>query len=68
MIVNPGKFQATIVDKKKNIHTQEIIELDKKKCVKVKLSVKPLVVQIDANLHIVNICRSAGTQPMLLLV
>ena len=26
MIVNPGKFQAIILDKKKNNHTQEIIK------------------------------------------
>ena len=26
MIVNPGKFQAIILDKKKNNHTQETIK------------------------------------------
>ena len=61
MIVNPGKFQAIILDKKKNNHTQEIIKIDTN-VVKVKSSVKLLSVQIDAelnfNLHIANICRS----------
>ena len=65
MIVNPGKFQAIILDKKKNNHTQEIIKIDKN-VVKVKSSVKLLGVQIDSelnfNLHIANICRSAANQ------
>ena len=65
MIVNPGKFQAIIPDKKKNNHTQEIIKIDKN-AVKVKLSVKLLGVQIDVelnfSLHIANICRSAANQ------
>ena len=63
MIINPGKFQAIILDKKKNNHTQEIIKIDKN-AVKVKSSVKLLGVQTDAelnfNLHIANICRSAA--------
>ena len=61
MIVNPGKFQAIILDKKN--HTQEIIKIDKND-VKVKSSVKLLGVQIDSelnfNLHIANICISAA--------
>ena len=65
MIVNPGKFQAIILDKKKNNHTQEIIKIDKN-AVKVKSSVKLLGVQIDPelnfNLHIANICISAANQ------
>ena len=65
MIVNPGKFQAIILDKKKNNHTQEIIKIGKN-VVKVKSSVKLLGVQIDSelnfNLHIANICRSAANQ------
>ena len=65
MIVNPGKFQAIILDKKKTNHTQETIKIDNK-AVKVKSSVKLLGVQIDAelnfNLHIANICRSAANQ------
>ena len=65
MIVNPGKFQAIILDKKKNNPAQEIIRIDNK-AVKVKLSVKLLGVQIGAglnlNLHIANICRFAANQ------
>ena len=58
MIVNPGKFQAIILDKKKNNHTQEIIKIDKN-AVKIKSSVKLLGVEIAAernfNLHIYTI-------------
>ena len=65
MIVNPGKFQAIILDKKKTNHTQEPIKIDNK-AVKVKSPVKLLGVQIEAelnfNLHIANICRSAANQ------
>ena len=65
MIVNLGKFQATTLDKKKNNHTQEIIKIDKN-AVKVKSSVKLLDDQSDTelnfNLHIANICRSAANQ------
>ena len=65
MIANPGKFQAIILDKKKNIHTQKKIKIDNK-AVTVKSSLKLLNVQIAAelnfNLHIVNICRSAADQ------
>ena len=65
MIVNPGKFQAIILDKKKTNHTKETTKIDNK-AVKLKSSVKLLVVQIDAelnfNLHIANICRSAANQ------
>ena len=50
MIVNPGKFQAIILDIKKNNHTQEIIKIDKN-VVKVKSSVKLLGVQIDSELN-----------------
>ena len=65
MIVNPGKFEAIILDKKKNDHRQEIIKIDND-AVKVKSSIKLLGVQIDAelnfSLHIANICRSAANQ------
>ena len=65
MIVNPGKFQAIILDKKKTNHTQETIKIDNK-AVKVKSLVKLLGFQIDDelnfNLHIVNICRSAANR------
>ena len=63
MIVSPGKFQVIALDKKKTNHTQEIIKIDNKE---IKSSVNFLGVQIDAelnfNLHIVNICRSAANQ------
>ena len=63
MIVNPGKSQAIMLGKKKNNHTQEIIKIDKN-IVKVKSSVKLLGVQNDDelnfNLHMANICRSAA--------
>ena len=65
MVVNPGKFQAIILDKKKTNHTQEIIKIGNK-ALKVKSSVKPLWIQTEAelnfNLHIANICRSAANQ------
>ena len=65
MIVNPGKFQATILDKKKTSHAQEVIEIDNKG-IKVKSLVKLLGVQIDVelnfNLYIAIICRSAPNQ------
>ena len=51
MIVNPGKFQAIILDKKKTNHTQETIKIDNK-AVKVKSSIKLPGVQIDAELNI----------------
>ena len=61
MIVNPGKFQAVILNKMKNNHTQEIIKIDKN-ALKVKLPVKLVGVQTDAELnfdsHIANSCRS----------
>ena len=70
MIVNSGTFQAIILDKKKNNHTQEIIKIDKNS-VKVNSSVKLLDVQIDTelnfNLQIANICRSAANQPNALI-
>ena len=63
--VNPGKFQAIILDKMKNNHTQEIIKIDKKS-VKAKSSVNLLGVQVDAelnfNLHIAHIYRFAASQ------
>ena len=65
MNVNPGKFQAIILDKKKTDHAPETIKIDNK-AVKVKSLVKLLGVQTDAelnfNLHIANICRSAANQ------
>ena len=62
MTVNPRKFQAIILCKKKNNYIQEIIKIDKD-VVKAKSSVKLHGVQIDTklnfNLHIADICRSA---------
>ena len=46
LIVNPGNFQAIILDKKKNNHTKEILKIDKN-TVKVKSSVTLVGVQID---------------------
>ena len=63
MIVNPGKFQSIIIDKKKQDHTKETFEIEDKV---IEASVKLLGVQIDDklnfNLHITNICRSAANQ------
>ena len=65
MIINPGKFQAIILDKKKTNHTQETIKTDNK-AGKIESSVKLLGIQIDAeldfNLHIANICRRTANQ------
>ena len=64
MIVNPGKFQGIIIDKKKN-HTAEYISIDQKN-VKTSSSVKHLEVYIDDklnfNLHITKVFRSAANQ------
>ena len=69
MIVNPGNFQAIIIDKKNKCHTNEtLINFWKigDKIIKVSSSVKLLRVKIDDqlnfNLHISNICRSAANQ------
>ena len=65
MIVNPGKFQAIIIDKKKQDHTKETFEIGNK-VIEASPSVKLLGVQIDDkvnfNLHITNICKSAANQ------
>ena len=65
MMVNPGKFQAIIIDKKKKCHTNETLKIGDK-IIKASSSVKLLDVQIDNqlsfNLHISNICRSAANQ------
>ena len=63
MIVNPGKFQSIIIDKKKQDHTKETFEIGDK-VIEASPSVKLLGVQIDDklnfNLHITNICRTAA--------
>ena len=65
MMVNPGKFQAIIIDKKKKCHTNETLKIGDK-IIKASSSVKLLGVQIDdqlnLNLHVSNICRSAANQ------
>ena len=65
MIVNPGKFQGIIIDKKKQNHTAEYISIDQKN-VKTSSSVKHLEVYIDDKLnfnqHITKIFRSAANQ------
>ena len=65
MIVNPGKIQGIIIDKKKQNHTAEYISIDQKN-IKTSSSVKLLGVHIDDklnfNLHITKICRSAANQ------
>ena len=65
MIVNFGKFQAIIIDKNKKCHTNETLKIGDK-IITASSSVKLLGVQIDGqlnfNLHISNICRSAANQ------
>ena len=47
MIVNPGKFQAIIIDERKQDHTNEILKLE----IKVASQVKLLGVEIDNKLN-----------------
>ena len=65
MMINPGKLEAIIIDKKKKCHINETLKIGDK-IIKVSSSVKLLGVQIDYqlnfNLHISNICRSAANQ------
>ena len=65
MMVNPGKFQVTIIDKKKKCHNNKTLKIGDK-IIKVSSSVKLLGVQIgdqlNFNLHISSICRSAANQ------
>ena len=65
MMVNPGKFQAIIIDKKKKCHTKETLKIGDK-IIKASSSVKLLRVHVDDqlnfNLHISNIYRSAANQ------
>ena len=62
MIVNPENFQAIILDKKKNNHTQEILKIDKN-AVKIKLSVRLVGVQIDAKLNFILYIASVFLSP-----
>ena len=65
MIVNPGKFQAIIFDKRKGNHTNQIINIDWKEF-KAVSKVKLLAIEIDGKLifnhHINSICKSASNQ------
>ena len=65
MIVNPDKFQAILLDKRKSDHANQRIAVDNQN-IKVVSSVELLKFQIDDklnfNLHISNICRSAANQ------
>ena len=65
MIVNPDKFQAILIDKRKSDHTNHGIVVDNRN-IKVVSSVELLGIQVDDklnfNLHISNICRSTANQ------
>ena len=65
MMVSPGKFQVIIIDNKKKCYTNETWKIGNK-IIKALSSVKLLDVQIDDqlnfNLHVSKICRSAANQ------
>ena len=65
LIASPGKFQLSIIDKKKQDHTKETFESGDK-AIEASPSIKLLRVQIDDelnfNLHITNICRSTANE------
>ena len=65
IVVNPDKFQAIILDKRKSDHTDELITVDNQQ-IKVVSSMKLLVSQLDGKLnfnpHISKICKSAANQ------
>ena len=65
MIINPDKFQATILDKKKSNLTNIPLTIDNQ-TIKSVPSVELLGIHLDDklnfNLHISNICRSAANQ------
>ena len=65
MIVNQGKFEGIIIDKKTEDHTAEFVGIDQKN-VKTSSSVKLLGVHIDDklnfNLHITKIFRSTANE------
>ena len=70
MMVNPGKFQAIIIDKKKKFHTNETLKIGDK-IIKASSSVNLLSIQIgdqlNFNLDISNVCRSAVNQLSVLI-
>ena len=53
MIVDPGKCQAVIFDKRKENHTNQIINIDKKE-IKAVSKVKLLGIETDDKLHFNN--------------
>ena len=65
MIINPNKFQAIILDKKKSNLTNIPLTIDNQ-TIKSVPSVELLGIHLDdklnINLHISNICRSAANQ------
>ena len=65
MIVNPGKFQAIILDKQKHDYSSETIEFDYK-IIEAVVSVRLLGVQLNDklkfSLYVSNICKSAANQ------
>ena len=70
MIVNPVKFQAILLDKRKSDHTNQCIVADNQN-MKVLSSVELLGIQIDDKLnfklYISNICRSTSNQSIALI-
>ena len=65
MIVNPDKFQVTIIDNYKGDCTNENVVIDNKQ-IKTIPSAELLGIQLDDNMnfspHISNICKSAENQ------
>ena len=65
MIINPDKFQVTILDKKKFNLTNITLTIDNQ-TIKSTPSIELLRIHLDDklnfNLHISNICRSAANQ------
>ena len=65
MIVNLGKFQAIIIDKRKQDHTNEIFKIGSKE-IKVTSQLKLFGIEIDNKLnfaqHINRICKSAANE------
>ena len=65
MVVNPDKFEAIILDKRKRDHTDERITVANqqiKVVSSVKLSGLALDDKLNFKLHISNICKSAANQ------
>ena len=65
MVVDPGKFQAIIIDKHEGNHTNQLINIDQKE-IKAVSKVKLLGIEIDDKLnfnhHINSICKFASNQ------